>query len=86
VLLPALAVPTESRRVRLIVRQLSDSAAFRTVGLVWRSTSPLVPALRAVAATLRRLPKVEPESAEMTVNDWKAQRATAEIPMYWSPF
>jgi LysR family transcriptional regulator, hydrogen peroxide-inducible genes activator len=52
-LLPALAVPTESRRAPLVVRRLADPAAFRTVGLVWRPTSPLVPALRAVAATLR---------------------------------
>ncbi|HEV3030955.1 MAG TPA: LysR substrate-binding domain-containing protein [Polyangia bacterium] len=52
-LLPALAVPTESRRAPLVVRPLADPAAFRTVGLVWRPTSPLAPALRAVAATLR---------------------------------
>ena len=47
-LLPALAVPTESRRAPLVVRRLADPAAFRTVNLVWRPTSPLMPALRAV--------------------------------------
>jgi LysR family hydrogen peroxide-inducible transcriptional activator len=52
-LLPALAVPTESRRAALVVRRLADPGAFRTVGLVWRPTSPLAPALRTLAATMR---------------------------------
>jgi len=52
-LLPALAVPTESRRAPLVVRPLADPAAFRTVGLVWRPSSPLAPAMRAIAATMR---------------------------------
>jgi LysR family hydrogen peroxide-inducible transcriptional activator len=51
-LLPALAVETESRRAPLVVRPLAEPA-FRTVGLVWRPTSPLAPALRALAATMR---------------------------------
>jgi LysR family hydrogen peroxide-inducible transcriptional activator len=51
-LLPALAVETESRRAPLVVRPLAEPA-FRTVGLVWRPTSPLAPALSAVAATMR---------------------------------
>jgi LysR family hydrogen peroxide-inducible transcriptional activator len=52
-LLPALAVPTESRRAALVVRPLADRAAFRTIGLVWRPSSPLALALRAIAATMR---------------------------------
>ena len=52
-LLPALAVPTESRRAPLVVRPLADPDAFRTIGLVWRPTSPLAAALGAIAATMR---------------------------------
>jgi LysR family hydrogen peroxide-inducible transcriptional activator len=51
-LLPGLAVETESRRAPLVVRPLADPA-YRTVGLAWRPRSPLAPALRAVAATMR---------------------------------
>jgi LysR family hydrogen peroxide-inducible transcriptional activator len=52
-LLPELAVPSESRRAPLVVRPLADPAAFRTIGLVWRPASPLAPALRALAETMR---------------------------------
>jgi LysR family hydrogen peroxide-inducible transcriptional activator len=52
-LLPALAIPTESRRAPLVVRPLADPTAFRTLGLVWRPASPLAPALHAVVATMR---------------------------------
>jgi LysR family hydrogen peroxide-inducible transcriptional activator len=52
-LLPRLAVATESRRADLAVRPLADERAFRTLALVWRPSSPLGPALRALAATFR---------------------------------
>jgi LysR family hydrogen peroxide-inducible transcriptional activator len=52
-LLPRMAVATESRRAHLTVRPLSDERAFRTLALVWRPTSPLGPALRKLAATIR---------------------------------
>ncbi len=52
-LLPRMAVPTESRRAHLAVRPLSDERAFRTLALVWRPTSPLGPALKALAGTIR---------------------------------
>jgi LysR family hydrogen peroxide-inducible transcriptional activator len=80
-LLPALAVPTESRRAPLVVRPLADPAAFRTVGLVWRSTSPLVPALRAVAATLRAAyPLAKPTRRRAgTSRPSPSQRARATI-------
>ena len=52
-LLPRMAVATESRRAHLAVRPLSDERAFRTLALVWRPTSPLGPALKELAATIR---------------------------------
>ncbi|HEY2902438.1 MAG TPA: LysR substrate-binding domain-containing protein [Polyangia bacterium] len=53
-LLPRLAVPTESRRSALVIRPLADPTAHRTIALVWRPTSPLVPSLRKLAATIRQ--------------------------------
>jgi LysR family hydrogen peroxide-inducible transcriptional activator len=52
-LLPALAVPTETARVGLRVRPFAEPVPHRTIGLVWRRSSPLAPALRQVAATIR---------------------------------
>ncbi|HEX3697513.1 MAG TPA: LysR substrate-binding domain-containing protein [Polyangia bacterium] len=53
-LLPRLAVPTESRRSTMVIRPLADPGAQRTIALVWRPTSPLVPSLRKLAATIRQ--------------------------------
>jgi len=52
-LLPQLAVPTETARIGLRVRPFAEPAPHRTIGLVWRRSSPLAPALRQVAATIR---------------------------------
>jgi LysR family hydrogen peroxide-inducible transcriptional activator len=52
-LLPAMAVATECRRSGVATRPLADEHAFRTIGLVWRPTSPLGAALRTVAGTIR---------------------------------
>jgi LysR family transcriptional regulator, hydrogen peroxide-inducible genes activator len=52
-LLPRMAVATECRRAGVAVRPLADGDAFRTIGLVWRKTSPLAPALRRIAGTIR---------------------------------
>src|SRR6476646_5560927 len=52
-LLPHMAVATESRRADLAVRPLADERACRTLALVWRPSSPLGPALRELAATIR---------------------------------
>jgi LysR family hydrogen peroxide-inducible transcriptional activator len=48
-LLPELAVPVEARGAALALRRFAEPAPGRTVGLAWRRTSPLEPALRAVA-------------------------------------
>lgn len=52
-LLPELAVPTESKRAALSIRRFADPAPKRTIALVWRKRSPLGPALRQLAATVR---------------------------------
>jgi LysR family hydrogen peroxide-inducible transcriptional activator len=51
-LLPALAVPTETRRGELRVRPFAPPAPGRTIALVWRRGTPVGPALRAVAKTI----------------------------------
>src|SRR5215831_4503949 len=52
-LLPRMAIATEGRRAGLAVRPLADERAFRTLALVWRPSSPLGPALRTLAGTIR---------------------------------
>jgi len=52
-LLPELAVATELRRSKLRVRRFARPEPQRTLALVWRRGSPLAPALRQVAATIR---------------------------------
>lgn len=52
-LLPALAVPTEARRAELSLRPFAQPGPTRTLGLIWRSRSPVGPALRQIAATAR---------------------------------
>ena len=58
-LLPRLAVAAESRHAALAIRSLADGRAYRTLGLCWRRTSPLVPMLREVAAVIRPLAEAE---------------------------
>jgi LysR family hydrogen peroxide-inducible transcriptional activator len=52
-LLPELAVATENRRGRLAIRRFADPAPHRTIALAWRKSSPLGPALRRLADTIR---------------------------------
>lgn len=52
-LLPALAIPTEARYAKLVVRAFAPPAPRRTLALVWRPQSALVEPLRKVAAVLR---------------------------------
>jgi LysR family hydrogen peroxide-inducible transcriptional activator len=53
-LLPEISVGTESRRSALAIRPLADPRAYRTIGLVWRSSSPLGRGLRRLGATIRK--------------------------------
>jgi LysR family hydrogen peroxide-inducible transcriptional activator len=52
-LLPRLALPTENRRGKLAIRRFAEPAPHRTLALAWRKSSPLGPALRRLAATVR---------------------------------
>jgi LysR family hydrogen peroxide-inducible transcriptional activator len=52
-LLPQLAVATEHRRGKLVIRRFADPAPHRTIALAWRKSSPLGPALRRLANTIR---------------------------------
>jgi len=52
-LLPRLAVAAESRHAPLAIRALADARAYRTLGLVWRRTSPLAPALKQIGRVIR---------------------------------
>jgi LysR family hydrogen peroxide-inducible transcriptional activator len=52
-ILPQLAVPTEAQGAGLCVRAFAAPAPHRTLALVWRKRSPLAPALRKLAGTIR---------------------------------
>ncbi|MGE5345188.1 MAG: LysR substrate-binding domain-containing protein [Acidithiobacillales bacterium] len=52
-LLPRLAVATEAQRAGLRVRPFAEPSPRRTIALVWRKRSPLAPALKQVAGTIR---------------------------------
>jgi len=52
-LLPQLAVPTETRRADLTIRDFAEPAPRRILALIWRKRSPLAPALRELARTTR---------------------------------
>lgn len=52
-LLPALSVPTEAKRASLAIRPFVAPAPKRTIALVWRKRSPLGPALRVLAQSVR---------------------------------
>jgi LysR family hydrogen peroxide-inducible transcriptional activator len=53
-ILPQLAVPTEAQRASLRVRAFAAPVPHRTLALVWRKRSPLAPALRKLASTIRK--------------------------------
>jgi LysR family hydrogen peroxide-inducible transcriptional activator len=52
-LLPRLSVASETRHADLSIRPFAAPAPHRTLALVWRRRSPVGPALRQVAATIR---------------------------------
>jgi LysR family transcriptional regulator, hydrogen peroxide-inducible genes activator len=52
-LLPSIAADTEARRSALAIRRFARPAPARTIVLAWRRRTPLAPALRQIAVTLR---------------------------------
>lgn len=53
-LLPSIAVATEAKRAKLVIRNFRAPAPARTLALVWRRRSPHGQALRKLAATARQ--------------------------------
>ncbi len=51
-LLPALAIPVEASRAAVTIRPLKAPAPYRTVGLVWRTSSHAGPALRRIGEVM----------------------------------
>jgi LysR family hydrogen peroxide-inducible transcriptional activator len=52
-LMPTVALATEAQRAGLRVRAFAKPSPHRTIALVWRRRSPLGPALKQLAATIR---------------------------------
>ncbi|MFO0728540.1 MAG: LysR substrate-binding domain-containing protein [Myxococcota bacterium] len=53
-LLPAMALPTETQRAKLVVRHFQDPSPARTIVLVWRPHSPLRAALQALGEVIQQ--------------------------------
>ncbi|MBK9072348.1 MAG: LysR family transcriptional regulator [Myxococcales bacterium] len=52
-LLPKLALATEAKRSKLVIRALAAPSPHRVIGLAWRKQAPMGAALAAVAAAMR---------------------------------
>lgn len=52
-LIPEMAVPVETRSTAVSVAALSEPVPSRTIGMVWRRTSPLAPQLAALSDVVR---------------------------------
>jgi len=77
-LLPSLALSTELPRSDLRVRPFANPAPHRTIVLVWRKHSPLAPALRELAGTLREAyPEVFPLAGSTAKTKPKPARTAA---------
>jgi LysR family hydrogen peroxide-inducible transcriptional activator len=84
-LLPRLALPVENRHSELAVRRMARPAPHRTLALVWRPRSPLGPALRQLAASVRAAcreaePRLERALDAQEVGRGRAGRAAARRP------
>jgi LysR family hydrogen peroxide-inducible transcriptional activator len=53
-LIPAMAVPVETRSAPVCVAHFPDPQPTRTIGMIWRKTSPLAERLRQVADVVKR--------------------------------
>ncbi|MGJ3263091.1 MAG: LysR substrate-binding domain-containing protein [Salinarimonas sp.] len=56
-LIPEMAVPVETRSAPVSITAFDDPKPTRTIGLVWRRTSPLAPQLRRIAEAIEGLPR-----------------------------
>ena len=53
-LIPEMAVPIETRSASVAIARFPDPQPRRTIGMVWRASSPLEPQLRQIADTVRK--------------------------------
>lgn len=53
-LIPEMALPVETRSAAVAVARLANPQPERTIGMIWRKSSPLADPLRAVADAVRR--------------------------------
>ena len=61
-LIPEMAVPVETRSAEVAIARFPRPVPSRTIGMIWRRTSPLGDQLRQIAASVRRA-AVEQKSA-----------------------
>lgn len=62
-LIPEMAVPVETRSAAVSVARFAAPEPSRTVGMVWRRTSPLADRLTEIAATVREAGAASPRRA-----------------------
>jgi LysR family hydrogen peroxide-inducible transcriptional activator len=53
-LIPDMAVPVETRAAAVSVSRFDGQKPSRTIGMIWRKTSPLKPQLMQIADAVRR--------------------------------
>ena len=75
-ILPRLALAAENRHGRLVIRPFVE-APFRTVGLVWRSSSPFSSALRKLAQEMR---EALPASLDRSNGSRRVSHSTERAP------
>jgi LysR family hydrogen peroxide-inducible transcriptional activator len=57
-LIPEMAVPVETRSAPVSVAHFKDPQPSRTVGMIWRKTSPLADQLRQISEVVRQSAEV----------------------------
>jgi LysR family hydrogen peroxide-inducible transcriptional activator len=61
-LVPDMALSVETRSVRVALQRLAPPRPSRTIGMVWRNSTPLVAELREVAAIVQEIRQGRPRS------------------------
>lgn len=71
-LIPDMAVPVETRSADVAVSRFAAPQPTRTIGMIWRKTSPLASQLQDVAAIVKQaadaLPRASPKTAAYSVS------------------
>jgi LysR family hydrogen peroxide-inducible transcriptional activator len=53
-LIPEMAVPVETRSAQVSIARFASPRPSRTIGMIWRNSTPLAKQLREIAAVVRR--------------------------------